>query len=217
MRLFSYKLKTDSGFAPNPFFGKLTLATCKPGIRKTKDIKNWIAGFTSKALNGDEVGKERLIFLMQVTATIPQFEYYNHPDFKNKIPNLSKKEFVYRAGDNIYKPIRRYPKGFRDFEQIRNDNHWDPDKKSEDINQKEHDLSGEKVLISENYYYFGKCAITIPKKIRPTVPRGVSKSGGLTHNLDQAKKFIDYIINNCKKGIHCSPHKWPSNDSSWSR
>nr|WP_269667332.1 hypothetical protein [Polaromonas naphthalenivorans] len=27
----------DSGFAPNPFHGTLTLATCKPGIRRTID------------------------------------------------------------------------------------------------------------------------------------------------------------------------------------
>jgi hypothetical protein len=36
VRLFTYKMTHDSGFAPNPFYDILTLATCKPGIRKTK-------------------------------------------------------------------------------------------------------------------------------------------------------------------------------------
>ena len=29
MRLFAYKMTHDTGFAPNPFWGYLTLATCK--------------------------------------------------------------------------------------------------------------------------------------------------------------------------------------------
>ena len=32
--LFSYVVATDSGFAPNPFFGLCTLACCKPAIRR---------------------------------------------------------------------------------------------------------------------------------------------------------------------------------------
>jgi len=104
MRLFSYKIKTDAGFAPNPFFGVLTLATCKPQIRKSKKVGDWIAGFTSKTLCDDEVGEERIIYLMQVTDKIYISEYFYHPDFKDKIPDLSREEFVYQAGDNIYKP-----------------------------------------------------------------------------------------------------------------
>src|SRR5712671_5339411 len=34
MRLYSYVVARDFGFAPNPFFGVCTLATCKPDIRK---------------------------------------------------------------------------------------------------------------------------------------------------------------------------------------
>ncbi|MGE3595803.1 MAG: hypothetical protein AB7N70_09645 [Dehalococcoidia bacterium] len=42
----SYKMTHDTGFAPNPFWGCLTLATCKPGIRQTRGPGDWIAGFT---------------------------------------------------------------------------------------------------------------------------------------------------------------------------
>lgn len=49
----------DTGFAPNPFFGILTLATCKPGIRLTKKVGDYIAGFTSERLCKDLPGNER--------------------------------------------------------------------------------------------------------------------------------------------------------------
>ncbi|MFR7823127.1 MAG: hypothetical protein ACLU30_07910 [Odoribacter splanchnicus] len=38
----------DTRFAPNPLFGVLTLATCKPSMRRNMQIGNWIAGWTSK-------------------------------------------------------------------------------------------------------------------------------------------------------------------------
>jgi hypothetical protein len=63
MSLVSYKMTHDSGFAPNPFHGYLTLATCKPGIRRSgsRRVGDWIAGFTSAALCGDAVGRNVLV------------------------------------------------------------------------------------------------------------------------------------------------------------
>lgn len=86
LRLFSYKFTNDSGFAPNPFGGVMTLATCKPMIRKSKRIDDWIAGFTSGKLNGDPVGRERLIYLMQVTGKIAFEEYCNNTSYDIKKP-----------------------------------------------------------------------------------------------------------------------------------
>jgi hypothetical protein len=34
----------DTGFAPNPFHDFLTLATCKPDIRKKAQIGDWVLG-----------------------------------------------------------------------------------------------------------------------------------------------------------------------------
>lgn len=43
-RYFSYILTRDYGFAPNPFNGTCTLATCKPKIRATANVANglWV-------------------------------------------------------------------------------------------------------------------------------------------------------------------------------
>ena len=46
-RLYSYKMSHDNRFAPNPLFGVLTLATCKPQLRKNAKVGDWIAGWTS--------------------------------------------------------------------------------------------------------------------------------------------------------------------------
>ena len=92
-RLFSYKLTHDTGFAPNPFFGVCTLATCKPRIRESKRVGDWIAGFTSKRLGGDEVGSERLVYLMQIAEKLPFERYHSDPRFVAKIPVLGSMPF----------------------------------------------------------------------------------------------------------------------------
>ena len=45
MKLFSYILARDFGFAPNPFYSICSLATCKPIIRKKAQIGDWIIGY----------------------------------------------------------------------------------------------------------------------------------------------------------------------------
>lgn len=201
MRLFSYKLTNDSGFAPNPFFNIMTLATCKPYMRNSKKIGDWIAGFTSVKLCGDKVGEERLIYLMKVTDKIPISDYFINPDFKNKIPNLSKKEFIYQTGDNIYKPIGD------SYVQLENRNHTLDDKKR--------DFKGKFVLLSTNFYYFGRRPLKISNSLRPKIPIGQTSHGYLTHDFIRASDFISYVKESSTTGVHNAPHKWPRNDESW--
>ncbi len=44
MNLYSYVVTHDYGFAPNPFGGVLTLATCKPRIRQSVVAGDWVMG-----------------------------------------------------------------------------------------------------------------------------------------------------------------------------
>ena len=82
MELFSYKMTHDTGFAPNPFDHTLTLATCKPKIRRYRFPGQWIAGFTSRALTGDQAGRERLVYLMQIGEKLPLSDYFKDPRFQ---------------------------------------------------------------------------------------------------------------------------------------
>ena len=184
-------------------------------MRKSKRVGDWIAGFTSKKLCGDGVGKERLVYLMQVCRAIPMAKYYLLPEFQCKIPDLTTGGFLYHAGDNIYRPSTRCPTCPADFEQVRNPNHWDLENDTEDIETKEHDLSGVNVLLSETFWYFGRHAKQIPSDIRPKVPAGQSAQGSMTRDSSRVREFLDYVRSNFPEGISGPPHKWPRGDDSW--
>ncbi len=63
MKLFTYVVARDYGFAPNPFYGYCTLATCKPQIRSTASIGHWVIG-TGVKTKYDLAG--HLIYAMKV-------------------------------------------------------------------------------------------------------------------------------------------------------
>ena len=207
--LFSYKMTHDTGFAPNPFWGILTIATCKPCIRRanTKNKGDWIAGFTSKELCGDLVDKEKLIYLMQIEEKIAFADYFVDSRFTCKIPKLGEAQCIYRAGDNIYRPICSNPSDCNDFEQLFNPYHNE--------NNKIKDLSGKYVLASKRFFYFGREAFIIPDNARPKVPRSQSAHGVQTRDKFRTQNFIDYIVNNWEEGVHGEPHSWPKGDLSW--
>ena len=97
MRLHSYVVARDYGFAPNPFFGVCTLATCKPIIRSVAAIGDWVMGTGSKQWNREH----HVVYAMRVTESMTFEQYWNDPRFQKKKPNLrgSKKQAF---GDNIY-------------------------------------------------------------------------------------------------------------------
>lgn len=196
--LYSYKMTNDSGFAPNPFHGFLTLATCKPYIRLNTKEDDYVAGFTSKSLCGHEVGQERLIFLMKVTEKLTIEQYYNDSRFQCKIPSESV-NIIPRVGDNIYKPDKQ-----GDFTNISKDSH----KGKEENAHKLRDLSGKYVLISEEFYYFGSGAINVDNCgiKKPKVQSGYGvKSPDIAELLEYLKAFKVNTV------LH-EPHKWKPNE-----
>jgi hypothetical protein len=201
MRLFSYKMTHDTGFAPNPYGEHLTLATCKPGIRCTKEVSDWVAGFTCQALCGDAVGQERLIYLMRVSEKLPLRDYCVDPRFQCKNPATPAAGVPPGTGDNIYRPLREGAATAKDFEQLKNPHH--------DCGNMETDISGEYVLIADEFYYFGKEALALPEDIRPSVPPGPSPYGSETES-SQARRFIEYVKSLYKPGRHGEPHDPPA-------
>ena len=162
MRLFAYKMTHDTGFAPNPFWGWMTLATCKSQIRRCKYPGDWIAGFTSRTLCDDPVGGERLVFLMQVQEKMTLAEYFGDGRFRSKIPRDSRVAHVHSEGDNIYRPLVLNAREAHHFEQLANPNHTAADH--------DDDVNGGYVLISKRFVYFGVNALRIPPHARPEVP-----------------------------------------------
>ncbi len=99
MLLFCHIEVRDAGFAPNPFWKYLTLANCKPAIRRKANIGDWIIGLSpSKEEN-------KIIYCMKVKEVMTFEDYYNDGRFKIKRPIMDAKKDIYRKGDNIYPRI----------------------------------------------------------------------------------------------------------------
>lgn len=194
-KLYSYKLTYDTGFAPNPFHNVCTLATCKPGMRTTKQAGHWVAGFTSGRLHPAKIGDERLIYLMKITEVIPLENYWKEfPDKINKKDNQ-----VTLLGDNIYKYEDKK------FKHVENPHHPE--------DQLPRDTGGKNVLVAKEFYYFGKNALEIPSDVKSNVPRGPSNYGSLTDG-EMATKFVEYVKEAASKlekneyGLYGMPHSW---------
>jgi hypothetical protein len=169
MDAFSYILKYDSGFAPNPFGGFCTLACCKPVIRKNASIGDWVMGTTPSPDAG------RLTYMMQITRAL-SFEYYfNDPIYENK---KNTKENPY--GDNIYEPI-----GPGNYRQVSNPAHNETHIKT--------DLSSKRVLISNEFFYFGSDAPKIEERFRPLIHTTHGHKRIKSSDKQKYKLFLDLL------------------------
>jgi len=155
MRLFSYILARDYGFAPNPFYGCCTLATCKPRIRAAAMVGDWVVGTGAKTkydLSG------YLLYTMKVDEVLDFESYWTDPRFLCKRPvlNGSLKQ-VY--GDNIYHQSGR--------RWVQEDSHHSLENGRQNRRNIARDTSVNRVLVARKFVYFGKAATLIPKGFRP--------------------------------------------------
>jgi len=70
-RIYVYKMTTDNGGAPCVWRGLLSLAICKPVIRRMAEKGSIIFGFGSKKIKYDE----RLLYIAVVTKKPPKGKY----------------------------------------------------------------------------------------------------------------------------------------------
>lgn len=154
MKLYSYVVARDFGFAPNPFFGYCTLATCKPKIREHASVGDWVVGTGAKVVYGYT---GRLIYAMQVSEVLNFDTYWNDPRFLQKRPNLTGSlQVLY--GDNIY---HRVGKGW-----VQADSHHSREKGRLDKDNLDWDTGVDRLLVASKFVYWGRSAPTIPKKLR---------------------------------------------------
>ena len=151
--MFSYVVRYDFGFAPNPFHGFCTLATCKPQIRRTASIGDWVVGTGSaeNKLTG------HLVYAMQVSEAKSYDDYWDDLRFVSKRPNL-RGSLIQAFGDNIYH------KGTAGWVQA-NSRHSNVDGSPNHDHIKK-DTSAPRVLIGTEFFYWGGTGPKIPKKFR---------------------------------------------------
>lgn len=203
-KVIGYKMTSDTGFAPNPFHGCLTLATCKPAIRRTRREGDWLAGFASQTLvanarrGGVNLPYMGLVYLMQVTeAPISLGKYYSDGRFQIKKPIVDSNCSKLRCGDNIYQYINR--RGYRQHINLFHDDSCHA-----------RDIGGVFALVSNKFWYFGRNAF-IP---------GEGWQEFLGTPLSEARTFhcpevlLDRILDHFGEikigtGVHGEPSIWP--------
>lgn len=197
MKLYSYTVTHDTGFAPNPFWGCCTLANCKPKIRRTAEVGDCIVGLSPKSRGN------RVVFVMEVDEILDYASYFRDPRFSVKIPDYSRGEVIWKAGDNIYKPL---PNG--NFQQLCSmHSHGD----QENAKTKARDLGGVNVLIARQFHYFGASGPELPQCLEDLkVGRG-HKNKFSRKTIDDFREFIS----SHPQGVSAPPTQWPANDVSW--
>ncbi len=204
MELLSYVVARDYGFAPNPFFGYCTLATCKPKIRQHASIGDWVVGTGAKTrynLRG------YLIFAMKADEDMDFDSYWSDPRFLCKQPllNGSLKQLY---GDNVYHQ--------QDGQWIQVDCHHSLDIGQPNPRNVDHDTSVNRLLISQRFVYYGMAAPLIPEYFRLYEPTGedICCPGRGYHRLSQqlATAFESWLDNRGEWGgqgmpLEFSAHK----------
>lgn len=211
-KLYTYRETYDTGFAPNPFQEVLTLANCKPAIRRTAEVGDWVAAFTAnivrnadkKILYQGKKGAEKLVWIGRITKKLTYAEYWEQ--YKQKRPKSFNGSFVEAKGSGCgaKEVVASVGCGAKPTEASLSDDFGDniymPDEKAplgfKQIPNRFHeewnmntDLSGKFVLICEEFYYFGAANPYTPLN-RPIIPTGV---GHRVNNADDeaSRKFIN--------------------------
>lgn len=171
-RIRAYKMTHATGFAPNPFDGYMTLACCKPMIRKKGivNVGDWIVGVGSKTMEANvkddrQAYDNKIIYAMKVCCLIPWTEYYQKCKKLKLLAKIHEQGTTFdKYGDCIYKwreasgdlsftskyEQDEFTKYATNFDFIPNIFHG--------AEQATHDLGGEYVIVGcpRHSYFLGK-------------------------------------------------------------
>lgn len=175
--LWSYCIPVDDGAAPNPHWGVCTLAICKPVIRRNAQVGDWVVGTGSKHSPIDDVSGQ-VVYAMRVSQklTMADYDLLTRSTLTRKLPVWAHRDRRRRLGDSIY-----------DFE-------FDPPVQRLGVHldgNRGTDLSGEYVLLSDHFYYFGDQPQRLPDDLLPIVKQGQGHRS--VSNAPYVEPFISWI------------------------
>ena len=189
---YLYKLTVDDGGAPCVHRGLLSLAICKPMIRKTAVIGDVIFGFAAKSLSSNN----RLIYVARITDRLTDGIYY-------------KSRRYFRREDCIYQfKDRRFS--------------WRSRAKHHGSAHLIHDLGRPpsyprtNVLLSKDFRYFGRAGTDEYKWRFPLIKNAVERLGqGLRVHHDPALRrqllaMADWVFRSTAKKKIGEPTSAPS-------
>lgn len=185
MQLYSYVVKVDTGFAPNPFGEWCTLAACTPNRMGARlEPGDWLMG------NSDKANGQRLVYAMRVSAVLDMDEYFHDPRFQYKKPR-QRGDWKNRCGDNIY-----FKDANGDYEQAFTFAHREP-------HYLKKDTRNPRVFISDHFYYFGDNAPDIPAEFGELI----RDRQGCRKNFppDLVDAFVEWLEQSFTPGMHGLP------------
>jgi hypothetical protein len=163
MRVYSYVIEHDLGFAPNPFHRICTLACCKPKIRKFAEVGDYIlgTGAAEPKLTG------YLTYWMRVDEIMTFDQYWHDKRFQRKRPVMSATTYL-RYGDNIY-----HHDGGKSFKQ--EDSFHSNEDGTISLGDLQRDTgTTDKVLIGHEFAYWGRSGIKVPDHLKFILKKGPS-------------------------------------------
>ena len=177
MKLSAYIVRSDSGFSPNPFGGLCTLACCKPVIRRKAEPGDIVIG-TGSARSGLS---GHLIYAMRVGAVLPFDVYWRRYPSRRPSP----KSPIKQRGDNIW-----HRDSFGNWSGVPGAMHG--------AQAQARDVSGVNVLVSSEFYYFGRDTIEIPDELRCVA--ATTQGHKNTYDLDLISRFWEWVERTAPKG-----------------
>jgi len=178
-RLYTYCIPYDDGAAPNPFWGICTLAICKPAIRRTAEKGDWVVGTGSRNSPVGDISNQ-VVYAMEVTEvqTMAEYDMWVRKELPKKIPDWTNSDERRRLGDAIYDYSVSPP---RQRQGVHNSGNI------------ETDLSGNNVLLSRHFYYFGNAPRPLPQDLQEIVKQGQGHRVKL--NIAYVGLFLKWIDN----------------------
>lgn len=160
MRVHTYVIATDAGSAPNYDPPAVTLAVCKPRIRKKAKVGDLVLAFAGSAVN--PISGHSVVWAGIVSEVLTFTEYWNDRRFASKKPVCTD------VPDNFYKPTGNG--GFV----------WQPNPVHGPEAQ-DRDTGGLNVLVFDHAWRFGAIGPLLPEDfgLRMIVGRRGEKVGDL--------------------------------------
>jgi hypothetical protein len=163
--IFIYKMVTDNGGAPCVFRNLLSLAICKPKIRKSAEKGSLIFGFGGKRYD------EKLIYVACVTDKLEGPAYYQRKGYAQR------PDCIYRVSED--RAERKHSARY----------HFNSDERVKDVG-----LHFEKafVLISDDFRYFGKKGSSDYKKTKYIGPliAGLRRGHRRCHSSELRRELL---------------------------
>lgn len=200
-KIYSYVLRYDDGAAPNPFWDICTLTICKPAIRRTAQIGDWVVGLGSRRAKSND-GKfhnfsGRIVYAMKITKimSLEEYDSFCKTHLLNKIPDWNNtKDWRLRMGDCIYDFSNK-------TNRLRKSVHYNDLKDKKDEDNK--DIKGLNALLSDHFYYFGEEPILLPLELNRIAFQ--NQGHRKFEDVNLFKKLEDWLSQFEKNKVYADP------------